>query len=170
MQLEIREPLPQGRPLRLGLLHAVLAEQLEDEAAIEAGLFLPQVFAIAEQGSPLTVFDDLGEDIHVGRELPRLRFVAGALVNAELDRVQVRDPDIDRKTVPAVALLGGSLLRLLRGLACRNVGQHLAAGLAGRIGAGGICLAQEFGGRAFGHHGPHRRKGRESQGASGSPG
>ena len=77
-----------------------LGEQLEHQALVHAGVLLPQILAVAEQAGALAVLDHLGEDVHVGGELARLGAVAAVLVDAELDRVEVGDPDIDDELGP----------------------------------------------------------------------
>jgi hypothetical protein len=85
-----------------------LAKQLEHEALVHAQVFSPEVLAIPEQARALAVLDDLGVDIHIGCELPRLGPVAAVLVDAELDGVEVRDPDVDHEIVPLILAREGT--------------------------------------------------------------
>ena len=126
-----------------------LVEELEHQALVHAGVVAPEVLAVAEQPGALALLDHLGEDIHVGGELARLGPVAAVLVDAELDRVEGGDPDVDDELRPLRFLclfvapgLGGPGGRR-QPLGAFHLGgalQHFRLGLAGCFGGRGIGL------------------------------
>src|SRR5215470_14562781 len=85
-------------------------------------MLAPEVFAVAQEPGALAVHNHLGEDVHVGGELARLGLVAAMLVEAELDRVEVSDPNIDDELGPAG--LPAEPTRLARG-GWRGSASHL---------------------------------------------
>ena len=130
----------------------VLGEQLEHEALVHAFGLFPKVLAIAEQPRAFAVFDDLGEDVHVGRKLARLGLVARALIDAEFSKIEVRDPHVDDETVPAICgsgrrFFGSGYLWRLAGLL-----QGLGAGFTrGFVGGGFSRTIDHF--QRMGHGG-----------------
>src|SRR5262249_13158875 len=83
-------------------------------------ILAPEFIAVAQEPGAFAVLDHLCEDVHVGRELARLRLVAAVFVKAELDPVEVGDPDIDDELGPSglsadpPPLAGGRRHRALR--------------------------------------------------------
>src|SRR6185312_6584964 len=76
---------PAEHHIHAGLPIQCLREELEHETLVHSARVFPKLLAITENSGALAVFDDFGEDIHVGRELTRLAAIALTLPQPELD-------------------------------------------------------------------------------------